>query len=185
MSDIAQNLLSQRTVATNPFASATTFDGKQHVTFHIDQQLFAASMEEVGDIVDVEELTPVPRSDDTIRGLINVRGQILTLIDLRTFFGQKALPFRKNEAAITFEYRGEGYALAVDQVKDIISLNEASLQTNLPNLSKTIRTCSKGIYRLDKSLVLVLSMTSTMQLVVHKARRSKSDAWADIIEQTS
>ena len=140
-------------------------------------------MEEVGDIVDVEELTPVPRSNETIRGLINVRGKILTLIDLRAFFGQRIMPFRKNEAAITFEYRGEDYALAVDKVRDIINLNEASLQTNLPNLSKTIRSCSKGIYRLDKALVLVLSMANTMQLVVRRVRNSKSDAWADIIEQ--
>ncbi len=183
MSDVAQHLLAQQSTAQSPFASATAFDGKQHVTFQIDQQLFAASMEEVGDIVDVEELTPVPRSDETIRGLINVRGKILTLVDLRAFFGQKTLPFRKNEAAITFDYRGEDYALSVDQVKDIIGLNEASLQTNLPNLSKTIRACSKGIYRLDKTLVLVLSMTSTMQLLVRRARHSKSDAWADIIEQ--
>ena len=185
MSNLADNLLSPRSFAQSPFASATAFDGKQHVTFQIDQQLFAASMEEVGDIVDVEELTPVPRSEKTIRGLINVRGRILTLIDLRALFGQKTLPFTKNEAAITFDYRGENYALAVDQVKDIISLNEASLQTNLPNLSKTIRTCSKGIYRLDKDLVLVLSMASTMQLLVHRARNSKSDAWADIIEQNN
>ena len=183
MSDNAQNLLAQHSLAQNPFASATTFDGKQHVTFQIDQQLFAASMEEVGDIVDVEELTPVPRSNETIRGLINVRGRVLTLVDLRAFFGQKIQPFQKNESAITFEFRGDDYALAVDQVKDIIGLNEASLQTNLPNLSKTIRACSRGIYRLDKALVLVLSMASTMQLLVRRARNSKSDAWADIIEQ--
>lgn len=182
MSDVTQHLLTQRSVAQNPFASASSFDSTQHVTFQIDQQLFAASMEEVGDIVDVEELTPVPRSDKTIRGLINVRGQILTLLDLRAFFGQQTTPFQKNESAITLEYRGEDYAIAVDHVKDIIGLNEASLQTNLPNLSQTIRACSKGIYRLDKNLVLVLSMANTMQRIVSKTRNSKSDSWADIIE---
>ncbi len=171
--------------AHKSIASAVTFDGTQHVTFSIDGQLFAASMEEVGDIVDVDILTPVPKASKIIRGLINVRGRILTVVDLRALFGQPVLPIGKNEAAVTYEYSGEGYAIAVDQVKDIIAINDTRLLTNLPNLSKTIRTCSKGIFRNNGNLILVLSLRDTMALVIKNAENSQSDSWAEIIENKS
>lgn len=166
-------------------ANTTAFDEKQHVTFNIDGQLFAASMQEVGDIVDVEELTPVPKSLPVIRGLINVRGRIITMIDLRALFGQPIMPVKENEVAITYDFRGENYALAVDQVKDIINISDTNLLTNLPNLSKNIRACSRGIYRHENNLILVVSMNSLMQLVIKNTKNSKADIWAEIIEQSN
>ena len=184
MSEATNSLLNnEQAQKTN--ASSVAFDGEQHVTFSIDGQLFAASMGEVGDIVDVDMLTPVPKTSGIIRGLINVRGRILTMIDLRALFGQPVLPLAKNEAAVTYEYNGEGYALAVDQVKDIIGINDANLLTNLPNLSKIIRTCSRGIFRSKGNLILVLSLLDTMGLIVKNAENSQSNTWAEIIENKS
>ena len=181
----ATNNLSKSPQAHKTIASSVAFGGEQHVTFSIDGQLFAASMEEVGDIVHVDMLTIVPKASRVIRGLINVRGRILTMIDLRALFGQPVLPIAKNEAAVTYEYNGEGYALSVDQVKDIIGINDASLLTNLPNLSKNIRTCSRGIFRNNGNLILVLSLLDTMGLIVKSVGDSQSSSWAEIIENKS
>ena len=131
---------------------------KEYVTAMIGGQLFGLPILRVQDVFIPERLTQVPLAPPEIAGVLNLRGRIVTLIDMG---GRLGLGSRDGAAplmAIGVESRGESYGLLVDSVGEVLSLPSAKFERNPPTLDPLWREFSNGIYRLEDKLLVVLDV---------------------------
>jgi purine-binding chemotaxis protein CheW len=142
----------------------TNAQSREFVTFVIDGRLFGATVNEVHDVFVLQSLTPVPMSRGDIAGLINLRGRIVTVIDARRRLG---LPPRADSAkramAIGLEREGESYGLMVDAVGEVLRLSQSQFEENPVNLDEAWRDVSRGVYRIDKGLLIELDLNCMLE----------------------
>jgi len=137
-------------------------DGEsQFVTAAVGGQLVGLPIERVQDVFIPDRLTRVPLAPPEIAGLLNVRGRIVTLVDMRQRLGS----VRRNERplAIGIEHDGEFYGLLVDQIGEVLNLPAAQAEENPINLDSRLAAVSVGIYRLDTQLMVVLDVNRVLE----------------------
>lgn len=130
----------------------------QYVTMKIDGQLFGLPIDRVHDVFMPEAVTFVPMSHEAIAGVLNLRGRIVTAIDMRCLLG---LPIRSGDhalMAVGIEARGESYGLIIDAVGEVLDLPVHSKEPNPANLDERWRNIAAGIHRLDGQLLVVLDV---------------------------
>jgi purine-binding chemotaxis protein CheW len=127
------------------------------VTFEIGEQLFGVPIDEVQDVFKPQRLTPVPLSHPDVAGVLNLRGRIVTMIDCRQHLGLGRSSY-ENMMAVGVERAGESYGLLIDKIGDVLSLEPSAFEANPVNLDKRWRAVSKGVYRLDRRLLIVLNI---------------------------
>ncbi|MBS0245177.1 MAG: chemotaxis protein CheW [Proteobacteria bacterium] len=128
----------------------------EYVTAMVGGQMFGLPIRRVQDVFLPDRLTKVPLASPEIGGLINLRGRIVTLVDLAYRLG---LARRSDTSmAIGVELAGESYGLLIDGVGEVMSLDAALLERNPINLDARLAAVSSGIYRLEKQLLLVLDV---------------------------
>ncbi len=126
------------------------------VTFTVAGQLFGVPVAQVQDILTPDAIAPVPGGPREVHGLINLRGRIVTVIDLRT---RLSMPPRDGDAAgmcVTVENGGEAYTLLVDGVGDVIPLDQGRREGNPATLDAVWRDVAEAVYRTDNGLLVAL-----------------------------
>lgn len=131
------------------------------VTFEIGGQLFGVPIDEVQDVFKPQKITPVPLAHPDIAGVLNLRGRIVTMIDCRQHLGmgRNASP---ELMAVGVERGGESYGLLIEKIGDVLSLEPAAIEPNPVNLDPRWRAVSKGVYRLDRKLLIVLNISTIL-----------------------
>lgn len=130
----------------------------QYVTFRLDGALYGIEVNKVTEILRGEDITNVPLSPEAITGLVNLRGQIATLIDLRK---QLMLPPRGNEETtmmVVVVLDGETLSLMVDSIGDVREVDEGDFEAPPDTLSQEMRELILGAYKLSDDLLLVLDV---------------------------
>jgi purine-binding chemotaxis protein CheW len=128
----------------------------------IGGQLFGIPVLKVQDVLGTQTITRVPLAPVEVAGSLNLRGRIVTAVDVRLRLG---LPKRENDKAamsVVVEHENELYSLLVDSVGEVLSLESRDYQRNPPTLNPRLREFSDGIYRLNDSLLVVLSVPSLL-----------------------
>jgi purine-binding chemotaxis protein CheW len=133
---------------------------REYVTFRIGEQLFGLSVTEIRDVFRPARMTPVPLSSLEIAGVLNLRGRIVTAIDARSRLG---LPAREKtdkdqSLAIGVEYGGESFGMVIDEIGDVVRLDDAEMEQNPVNLDATWSAVSRGVYRLDNRLLVIMDI---------------------------
>ncbi|HEY6860899.1 MAG TPA: chemotaxis protein CheW [Pseudolabrys sp.] len=141
----------------------------EFVTAVIGGQLFGLPILRVQDVFAPERLTKVPLAPADIAGVLNLRGRIVTLIDMchRLGLGQ-----RENDSpvmALGVESRGESYGLLIDRVSEVLKLDDMACESNPSNLDPRLASVSTGIYRLDGQLLMVLDVDRVLDIAVNAA----------------
>src|SRR5579884_3860264 len=103
---------------------------KEYVTAMIGGQLFGLPILRVQDVFIPERVTRVPLAPPEIAGVLNLRGRIVTLIDLRRRLGLQQMPAEGPAMAIGIESRGESYGLLIDAIGEVLKLGEAAREPN-------------------------------------------------------
>ena len=127
-------------------------------------QLFGLRLERVRDVFVPRGLSQVPLAPPEVAGLLNLRGRIVTAIDLRRRLG---LPPRADggaPVAVGIEERGELYGLIVDQVGDVLRLKRSSFDANPANLDMRWSLVCAGVHRLEHDLMVVLDVDKVFDL---------------------
>ena len=93
--------------------------GQQHLVFSLDEQLFALRLPAVERVVRAVEVTPLPGAPEIVRGVINVRGQITPVFDLRRRFGLPAREIMPSHHLVIARARTRAVALMVDEVRGV------------------------------------------------------------------
>ena len=126
----------------------------EYVTVMIGGQLFGLPISRVQDVFMPDRVTRVPLSAPEIAGVLNLRGRIVTAIDMRARLG---LPLREGGKPMcaVIEHGGQPYALVVDAVGDVVRVPAESHDGNPVMLSPVWRAVASGVYRLDELMVAV------------------------------
>lgn len=131
------------------------------VTFEIGEQLFGVPIDDVQDVFKPQRLTPVPLSHPDVAGVLNLRGRIVTMIDCRQHLGMGRSSY-EGMMAVGVERAGESYGLLIDKIGDVLSPDVSTFEANPVNLDARWRAVSKGVFRLEKRLLIVLNIATIL-----------------------
>lgn len=149
-------------------APGAAIDGiRQYSTFCIDKLFFGIEVLKVQEVLRYLEMTSVPLAPDVIEGLINLRGQIVTAVDMRRRLG---LPKRKEgETPMNMVVRSEegAVSLLVDEIGDVLQVPADSYEPPPDNMPREQREIIDGVYKLDGRLLLVLNSERVLQTQAH------------------
>lgn len=143
-------------VLERPDASAD--DEQVFVTLTLADQLCGVPVQGVRDILSEQAITRIPLAPPEIAGSLNLRGRIVTAIDLRCRLKLPPAPAGQPRMSVVAEQGGELYALLVDQVSEVMTLRSSSFERNPPTLPPEWAAYSDGIFRLDGKLLVVLDV---------------------------
>ncbi len=135
----------------------------EYVTAMIGGQLFGLPIPRVQDVFKPEGLTRVPLAAPEIAGLLNLRGRIVTVVDMRRRLDFDALE-RGAPLAVGIEHRGESYGLLIDEIGEVLKLSAASREDNPVNLDPRLARVSAGVHRLDGRLLVVLDVDRVLDV---------------------
>jgi purine-binding chemotaxis protein CheW len=137
----------------------------EFVTFRLAKQLLGIPVLSVHDVLKQQVITRTPLAPDWIAGVLNLRGRIVTAIDLRRRLG---LPARTADdgkgMSIVIEYRGEPYSLLIDRIGEVLTLEDQTFERNPVTLDPIWRQISAGIFRLDDELMVVLDVHQLLEI---------------------
>lgn len=130
----------------------------EYVTAWVAGQLFGIPITRVHDVFEVERMTRVPLAPAEISGVLNLRGRVVTALDMRKRLGLPPRENEKKQMAIGIDHDSEGYGLMVDAMGEVLKLS-ASAMGGLPiNMQHEWAAISSGIYRLEDRLMIVLDV---------------------------
>ena len=135
-----------------------------YVTFSTAGQMFGLAIERVQDVFKPSRITRVPLAGAEIAGVLNLRGRIVTAIDLRTRLGLGVRDDGHVPMAIGIELRGESFGLLVDAVSEVLELSDSEREANPINLDRNLSRVSSGVYRLNDRLLVVLDIDRVLDL---------------------
>ncbi len=131
-----------------------------YVTFTTAGQIFGLPIECVQDVFKPARITRVPLAGPQIAGVLNLRGRIVTAIDMRSRLDLHARDDGQAPMAIGVESRGESFGLLVDALGEVLKLPDGEREENPINLDRKLA----GVYRLDGQLLVVLEVDRVLDL---------------------
>ncbi|MGF1609885.1 MAG: chemotaxis protein CheW [Kiloniellales bacterium] len=132
------------------------------ITFSIAEQLFGLPVLKVQDVLSTHRITRIPLAPPEIAGSLNLRGRIVTAVDVRRRVGLPPRTEQGDNMSIVVEHEGDLYSLLVDSVGEVLALAETEFERNPPTLDARLREYSHGIYRLNDELLVVLNVTALL-----------------------
>lgn len=137
---------------------------KEFVTMRVGNQRFGISVMAVQDVIRKQRITPIPHAPDIVAGALNLRGRIVTAIDLRKRLGLDVYPEPDKIMKIVVEYQHELYALMVDSVGDVLTLSLSAIEKVPANLNDTWKQVAAGVYKLDNELLIILDIAHVVEV---------------------
>ncbi len=142
-----------------------SLDGEvEYVTVSIGEQLFGLPIARVQDVFMPDRLTRVPLASGEIAGVLNLRGRIVTAIDMRRRLGLAARGDAQNVMAVGIECNGESYGLLIDAVGEVLKLADGTRESNPVNLDKRLASVSAGVHRLEGQLLVILDVDRVLDV---------------------
>ena len=139
---------------------AATSKAIQYVSFHVAGQILGIPVEQVQEILPPQLVTNVPLASPCIAGLINLRGQIVTSLDIRVRLGLEPRSSGSGFMNIIAGSTDDLYAIVVDSVGDVISVESMQFSPPPATLDATWRQCCRGVYQLQQGLLISLDIES-------------------------
>lgn len=145
-------------MATNAMTTNSDLEhmSGQFSTFFVDDLFFGVDVLDVQEVLRAQQMTPVPQAPDVVEGLINLRGQIVTAIDMRR---RLLLPPRGTDQApmnMVVRTSDGAVSLLVDEIGDVLDMDAATFERPPENLDSAARELIRGVYKLNDQLLLVL-----------------------------
>ncbi len=139
-------------------------EDQQFVTVQIGDQLCGVPVLAVRDVLAAQTIARIPLAPPQVAGSLNLRGRIVTAIDLRRRLNLPPAPVGTASMSVVTEHDGELYALLVDKVAEVISVPADAYDPNPPTLSPGWAGVSDGIFRLEKHLLVALNVSRVLTL---------------------
>jgi purine-binding chemotaxis protein CheW len=137
-------------------------DEKQFCTFYLGDRFFGVEVERVQEVFRYQEMTQVPLAPSVVRGLINLRGQIITAIDLRRRLGMKEISNDQKPMNIVVKTDDDVVSLLVDRIGDVLEVGDEALEPPPETLGEVARKLIPGVYKLNGVLLLTIDTEKTL-----------------------
>jgi len=130
--------------------------GQEYVSFYLKDELYAINALSVQEIIELANITKVPHLPHFMKGVINLRGTIIPVVDLKDKFEMEAGEYQKHTCIIVTEFSGGVMGLIVDSVSDVLQIPEESISAT-PSFGAKINTeFIRGMGKVGDNLVMVL-----------------------------
>ena len=136
----------------------------EYVTVMLDGQLFGLPIARVQDVFMPDRLTWVPLAPPEIAGVLNLRGRIVTAVDLRLRLGLAPRGDGRPPMAVGIELKGESYGLLIDSVGEVMKLVNGAREANPVNLDARLARVSAGVHRLEGQLMVILDVDQVLDM---------------------
>jgi len=136
----------------------------EYVTATVGGQLFGLPISRVQDVFKPNGLTRVPLAASEIAGLLNLRGRIVTVVDMRRRLDFAAQERDSASMAVGIEHKSESYGLLIDDIGEVLKLPATSREDNPVNLDPRLARISAGVHRLDGRLLVVLDVDRVLDV---------------------
>lgn len=134
------------------------------LTLTVAGQLCGVPVLSVRDVLGVQAITRIPLAPPEVAGSLNLRGRIVTAVDLRARLGLPAREDARGAMSVVVEVGGELYSLLADEVGEVLSLAEADRAANPPTLDARWREVSLGVHRLGRQLLVIFDVEQLLAL---------------------
>jgi len=135
----------------------------------VDDVLCGIELIQIQEISKVPDITTVHHAPAYVRGVVNLRGQIVTVIDLRSKFGFPPLDLNDDQRLVVVNWSGENIGLLVDRVRDIALAEVGDVLEPPANISSINGAFFSGIYPMEQELVAILRLTELLSRDTHAA----------------
>lgn len=139
-------------------------DERQYCTFYAGNMYFGIWVREVQEVLLYQDMVRVPLASPVVRGLINLRGQIVTAIDLRRRLGLPDRPADIDPMNVVVRTDDGAVSLLVDEIGDVVEVDERTFEAAPETLTGRTRELIEGVYKLDGQLLLILDAAKTVDL---------------------
>lgn len=139
-------------------------DERQFCTFHLRDLFFGLDVLQVQEIIRSQPMTRVPLAPAVVCGLINLRGQIVTALDLRRRLDLPDRPADQLPVNVVVQSADGAISLLVDEIGDVLSVSDRDFERPPETLRGTARELIQGAYKLDGRLLLILDIARTVSL---------------------
>jgi purine-binding chemotaxis protein CheW len=135
-------------------------------TFSVADLFFGIDVLRVQEVLRFQPLTRVPKAPEVIQGLMNLRGQIVTAIDMRGLLHLPARGQAENPMNVVIRTESGAVSLLVDDIGDVLDLEDAAYEPPPANLDATTRKLIRGIFKLEQRLLLILDPEQIVEAAV-------------------
>ena len=133
-------------------------------TFYLDDLFFGVDVTRVQEVIRYHELTRVPLAPEVVQGLINLRGQIVTAVDLRAPLELRDRQNGHEPMNVVLRTEDEPVSLLVDRIGDVLDVDEDAFEPPPETLKGAVRKLIRGAYKLDGTLLLHLDVSAAIGL---------------------
>jgi purine-binding chemotaxis protein CheW len=140
----------------SPTEPATTVSGMQYLVFSLLERDFALPAETVQGVERLAEVTLVPNLASWVLGVINLRGSISSVVDLRAFLDMEQLPYNPRTRLLSVKYNEMSTCLVVDSVSEMVPIDPHAIDGNLRSVPQWVAAYSAGIASVAKRRVILL-----------------------------
>ena len=157
----------QTSTQSSANASAITAAQKDFLTININGQMFGIPILQVQDVLGEIKVTRIPLAPPQVSGSLNLRGRIVTAIDVRKCLGLPPLSETDKRMSVVVIHDDELYSLIIDKVGDVLTLHEKDFEQNPGTLDITWKAISLGVYRLDGQILVILDVPKLLLSLQH------------------
>jgi purine-binding chemotaxis protein CheW len=137
---------------------------RQYSTFYVDKLFFGIEVLKVQEVLRYQEMTRIPLAPGVIEGLINLRGQIVTAVDMRRRLKLTERPDGQTPMNMVVRSDDGAVSLLVDEIGDVIEVKRDAYEATPVNMPAEQRQMIEGVYKLDGRLLLVLATERVLQV---------------------
>jgi len=149
-------------------STETARKAREYATFFVDGLFFGIDVLQVQEVLRYQEMTKVPLAPDVLEGLINLRGQIVTALDMRRRL--KLPPRAEGQTPMNTVVRtkeGSAVSLLVDEIGDVVEVDAEAFERAPDNVDPAARDLLEGVYKLKDRLLLILDTEKTIDIAAH------------------
>lgn len=136
---------------------------RQLILFSLGKGSYGIPIENVFEIKKMEEITVVPKAPKFIEGVINLRGNVVPVVDLRKRFGMDKAEVTKKTKIIIVDVKKRQFGLIVDAVAEVVTLSNDQIEPSLPTVSGLKAEFINGIGKLNDKLIIILDISRILQ----------------------
>ena len=149
---------------------------RQYLTIFLGKKVFGIPILQVQDVLASQKLTRIPLAPKAIAGVLNLRGRIVTAINLRVRLEEEVFSGPALEMSVVVEHGGALFSLIVDNVGEVLTLSDESMEDLPVTLDKFWRDIANGVYQLDGRIMIILDIDKVLDLGHHEAEKTAAVA---------
>ncbi len=134
----------------------------EYVTFYVGDVLLGVDIAGVDEINRHVDVTPVPHAPRFVCGVLNLRGEVVTVVDLRMILGLPPVAASKTTRTVIVHSKDEQIGLRVDRIADVVKARPERIDPVPPNLGGVEGRCLQGVYKLETELLVVLDIDAAL-----------------------